>query len=683
MSASHNPYGVVLPTGPKMERELSEALQRLVRTGLAENARHITEWLTNDAFLRGIRGASYNFLPGGNVGVTYEDESGELEFRLEFALEQYTIEKGRLSSVDVAPLCTPKGFGINAIRSSSMGQAVLDHLISEQMVKSALGHVLPSILKAGTVGIHGYVSKHGGRTYGHLEVIHPRELLSIPARVESGGEVIGIIRRRSVPFEWVQQQSLFKESLKNVSESDKTGKLGGTYQSWGYVPDSTIYHTRYEEAFLAPDAEINTWSRDDSSASSRKETKSKGTFYIRLNEFYLLGPDRTVARYIAHAGETVIRDIDYSDSKVRVPMPIGFIRYNDVGEMYGRSFLYSLVTLNRELEETYKIMMDQLQDDNALGLTLMPTTMGISDRDMKQTTKPRVIFYEPMWDLGTSHIPPFHIKPTNLTMFPINIAQVITEMMNLQSGQSAIYHGGAPGRVDSAASIAALTEAGNTGLRGPLESISDGFAQAYASILYQAKEQLPSGEAISMRSLDPRVLGIVSDPRTGELELDDKQSVPDWEAVNIGIASKEPKSRPQRMAELTEALTITQTISQTDFRIIARRENLDLPLASDGEWETYRKTMLNIRLLFGDGETPGKALLNPAVDVISVATEYLGAFMKGPEFALATKEVKNAFWEALQIYQNAKGGFPDQLPRPDLLAELAEQQQPQLQGAPE
>lgn len=672
MSASHATYSIPLPSGKDSERELNYAVQRLVRAGLQENYKHLSEWLNNDAYLRGIRGSTYNFLSGGNVEVTYEDESGELEFRLEYALVKYQTEKGRLTAIDTAPRSSPKGFGLNAVRSSSMSQAILDHLVTEQMVVAAKTNIIPLLLKTGTAGIAGWVSKQGDRTYGHLEVIHPRELLSIPARIESNGEVIGIIRRRTVPMEWALEQTLLKGTLKKMSNEAKLAKTGATYQHWGYVPDMTVAQTRTEEAFLDQDNQINSWSGNEGSASPSTGRSHKGTMYIRLNEVYLLGEDRTVARYIAHAGETIIADIEYAKENIRFPMPIGMIRYNDIGEMYGRSFLFPLITLNRELEETYKIFMDQLQDDNALGMTFMPSTMGISHRDMKQTTKPRVVFYEPPWDAGTHAVEPFHIKPTNLTQFPINIAQVLTEMMDLQSGQSAIYHGGAPGRIDSAASIAALTEAGNTGLSGPLDSIAEGFSQAYASILFQAQDMLKAGEAISMRSLDPRILGIVSDPRAGTLKLDAKNPIPKWDDVNIGIESKNPKSRGQRMAELSEALIQTQTITQTDFRIIARRENLDLPLASDGEWETYRMTMLNIRMLFGDGETPGKALIRPAIDTIHVAVEYLTAFMKSPEFALASADVKNAFWENLQLYNNAKGQFPDALPEPDMMAEMAQ-----------
>lgn len=674
MSASHAPHGVPLPTWEKDPQELNYAIQRMVRAGLQESFRHLSEWLTNDSYLRGIRGSTYNFLAGGNVEVTYEDESGALQFRLEYALVKYQTEKGRLLGIDTAPRSTPKGFGLNAVRSSSMSQAILDHLITEQMVTAAKTHMIPLLLKTGMVGIAGWVSKQGEKVYGHLEVIHPRELLSIPSRIESNSDLIGLIRRRTVPLEWAKKQPLLKETLTKMHKDDFLSKLGATYQDWGYVPEMSATPTSAESAFLEADHEVNSWSGNDGSTSPNKNNHRKGALYIRLNEVYLLGADRTVARYIAHAGQTVINDLDYVKQELRYPMPIGIIRYNDIGELYGRSFLYPLVTLNRELEETYAIFMDQLQDDNALGMTFLPSTMGITDRQLKQTTKPRIVMYEPTWDAGTHETKPFHIKPTDLTQFPINIAQVITEMMNLQSGQSAIYQGAAPGRVDSAASIAALTEAGNTGLSGPLESISEGFAQAYASILFQAQDSLKAGDAISMRSLDPRILGIVSDPETGTLTLEGDSPIPAWDEINIGIESKHPRSRGQRMAELTEALA-NGTITLTDYRIIARRENLELPLASDGEWETYRMTMMNIRTLFGDGETPGKALIRPFIDTISVAVEYLTAFMKSPEFSLASKAVKDAFWDNFQLYTNAQGTFPAQLPDPSQMAEGAQQQQ--------
>ncbi len=618
-------------------------------------------------------------MPNGYVQRTFEDETGQLDFRLEYALEKFSTEKGRLATLGIGPRSSARGFGLNAVRSASIGQGVLDHLLSEQMVATAAGNLWPLLLKTGTVGIAGWTSKLGDRTYGHIEVIHPRELIPIPARIESGGDLIGIIRRRMVPFEWAMKQPLWAPVLKKMKEGKKVTGLGGSYHSWGYVPDATLYDTRHEEAFIDLNDEQNAWSVDEASVSSDKTGRSKGSFYIRLNEVYLLGPDRTVARYIAHAGHTVIVDIDYAERDERVPMPIGIARYNDIGEFYGRSFLYPLITLNRELEETYKIFMDQLQDQDWLGMTLIPANIGLSHRDFKQTTKPRLVFYENTWDMGTGHQEITHIKPTNLGMFPINIANVLTEMLNLQSGQSAIYQGAAPGRVDSAASIQALTEAGNTGLKGPIDSIAAGFSQAYASVLYQAKVMMAEGEAIHMRSLDPKILGVVLDPETGTMDLR-KNPIPEWDEVNIGIESIAPKSRGQRMQELAEGLQ-SEIITPVDYRIIARRENLELPLAADGEWETYRMTMLNIRYLFGDGKTAGKALIRPEIDNIPVAIEYISAFMRSPEFSLSSVAVRDAFKAALDKYRQAQGAFPENLQDPEVLAELAQAQgQGQGQG---
>ncbi len=644
---------------PDDEIGLWKAVEALVNNGLVENRKHLIEWLQNEYFLRGIRTAAFQYQPLDYIEASYEDETGRLDFRLEYALSKYQIEKGRFAAMDLGPLVEPLGHGIDSLRKASMGQATLEHLVSVKAANRAKMDAISTFLKAALVGVAGWTRKIGKRTYGVLEIIHPKELLPIPARTESGDELRGLIRHRTVPLRWAQDQ----EDFKFPKKGDIYALTRAVFYSAGVIPTQTLDNRALGGLPSSMSMSADSPAETQQGMVSAKD-KGKGADeepYVKLDEVWLYGPENTVARYIARCGEIILADKNYEKLNMLVPCPIGTAQYNDIGTFYGRTFLYPLIALNREIEESFKSLFELVHDADWLGMTLIPTTMGLGQDDFKQTTKPNIKWFEPVWD--SANYKPTNIQPANLGDFPVKVAAFATDMLDRLSGQSDLLRGDAPGRADSAASFQVLREAGQTALQSPQESLAQAFSTAYKHMLYKAKGELEGEESIMLRSVDSDLVGVVIDPQSGKIGLSEN-AVPDVWEVDINVKAKDPRSRAQDITELKEQLQMG-TIDPVDYRIISRKMQLDLPVGNKSEWETYRMTMFNIRLLFRDGKVPGTAIIRPNADQIPIALRTLEDFMAAPEFALSSKKVRRAFRQLKKEYETLSGKYPDALPHPE------------------
>jgi hypothetical protein len=241
--------------------------------------------------------------------------------------------------------------------------------------------------------------------------------------------------------------------------------------------------------------------------------------------------------------------------------------------------------------------------------------------------------------------------------------------------------GEVPGkRMDSAAGLSFLYETSGIPLSPVAKSIADAVAGVYRSLLRQLKDLWTDQKVVNVSSLDDSLAGIVLDADEGTLSLS-KNAIPMPEEVTIKVASEVPVSKAKEEAELKEALK-EQRITLDEFNWTVRKRGLNIPVGDEIGWQNYRRAMLNNIILFGDGETPGKIIINPN-DLARVHIQVMQAFMARPEFFAASVKVRDAFNAAMEERKAQMGVFPDQLPYPEEQAEaMLGQGQPPQAGIP-
>jgi len=169
----------------------------------------------------------------------------------------------------------------------------------------------------------------------------------------------------------------------------------------------------------------------------------------------------------------------------------------------------------------------------------------------------------------------------------------------------------------------------------------------------------PKYKLVEVSLLDDSLAGISLDPATGSMQLSEN-GIPHPDEITVTVRAMLPKSKEQEKMELMEALKMG-TIDMFEYRVMARKRGLEVPVGNEAEWQNYRRAMLENIVLFGDGKTPGKVIFN-ILDMHDVHMRVLQAFMARPEFYQASAPVRDAFTKHYEAHLFATGTLPDQAP---------------------
>jgi len=667
---------------PKGKKELTEALKHLLAKGISVMNPRLAEWILNRAYMSGVRNFPEVDYGTGQVRYKFVNEhDSALEFKNEELLRDYQIEMGRFLGMDVRHAVKMKGWGLDRLRKASVAQVILDYQAPEEVVSRVRVPFNEQLLQCGFSGIQASVERAGllsGESV--LEVAPAWEILPVPFNAMSPGLTQGLIRTRWVSLAWLKNQPELWATVKaktqkdalQVREVDWTeieAAAGGDPVGHGVLSADILgmfgsAFRRSVEAAYGPDKK----------AGKHRE----GRQIVRVTEVWLNRRDGTVRRYLLMVGETVAVDDNFEADGITVYQPLGLARYYPSG-FYGRPYITPLRHFCHEAEQSLKAVFQNLKDLDSLGLVTLPTGLGISDAAFKLDEHPRKVYFEP--DPLGERAGIGQIAPHTTGTLPQQVMGIAGNYIQKLSGQGELFLGGVPGRVDSNAALGFLLETNNVGIEAPGNSVADAFTTAYTALLSAAKEGLVQIDLAEILTLDTPTVGVVV-TEEGGLDLA-KNPVPDPREVFINIKSRTPPSPTQEIQNLT-MLYQQQLIDPMDFRLTVCRKGLPLEVANEAEYQAWRKIRLNIRILFNDGETPrvDDVAVDPDVDLVEVCTRELGAFAAGPEFAMASPDVKTAFRALLKFYKQMAGGFPEQLPYPEVYAEMSGNQAGAPPGGP-
>jgi len=655
---------------PANKQQVEQIFQYLVSSGKSKMNPISINWLMNHYYMRGIRNFSNINYGGGTLNASYLDGSGVLKFRYEDIVAKYQAQLGRLLTINLAPAVSRRGSSLDGLRKASTAQVVLDSAFPQEKVSKLALNSFPPLLHYGTIGFGLWVE--GIDSIG-IEVINPWELIPIPIDVATPSDVRGLMRVRYVPTDYVKGLSITPSKRSKVYKgmeelkvpfADLPADVSSNFQG-------TASLTHSGGGFFIRSGQSQVETQWKGRHTKKDKTQMEVTLLV---EVWTETTDGYLAEYLIFAGsyEKLKQLYRYDHSKSKYYMPVKIARDIVVGGFYGRSFIDTLIPLNTEAEYSLSSLFQSVADFDLYGLMMWPASLGTPPEAMRGRDGVKRITFEP--DYTTPELKPYNIEPAKMMKPQVDAAMVAGSLMDKVSNQpTEMMKGGAPGRVDSASGLGMLYETSGIPLSPTAKNVAEAVAGVYRSMLGICRDIWPTSKVVEINNLDDSLAGIAFDMETGEINLA-KNAIPAPDEVNINIASEIPISKEQQKLELKEALK-DQIITLDEYSFKVRELGLSSPVGNEVAYQNYRRAKLENLALFGDGETPGKAIVSER-DMHMIHKSVLDAFMARPEFYAATPAVRDKFIEHYDEHNVGLGIFPEGMEPMEEAAEL-EMQPPQ------
>lgn len=672
---------------PKDQDYLAESLDSLLGPAESEANLHLCTHRIIDGYLAGVRKFMVTDRWAGEVQLAFEDVKGDLNLRYEEVLRTYMVEMGRWLKADLGPVTDRVGESLDAMRKAAVARAWLMALAGKLPMQQLKIKVLTPFLKYGTVGLCHYET--GDPMFpDHLDIVPPRQLRGFPAWSEGADQLCGVGRKRWVPFDWLADR-VKKVYKKDLGRYDKAADLMGQEVLWGgNKPDDPVNdfggpgggHTISTSLSVKDHLDLTLV---EYRKGMRADGKNRlGQWYVPLEEVHVYDDTQQfTAHFLLKCGRVILQDERYEERGAKAVCPLQVARHTDIGRFFGRGFLSTQIPLNDQVEKMLSALFRNVKELDQFGTVLFSGGMGVDLKRWRTGPRPKADKYE--IDPLAPNAQPMKLEPVNSGLLPAKVAEMGMGLIQKLAGQGPHYSGEATGRVDSAAGLGFLFNTGNTGLGLASNNLANAFSGVYARMLQVAKERKRGGVPLVL--LEDAVAGVIINPTTGELSLDNNPIPYPWE-VKIDVRDRTPKDRDIRKQELLELfngglLGDPAGDGFIRFWVTVYEENLDIPGAPKEIIETWRKAIWQILLLFGDGKTPGPRIQGEHSQDPNIHLLAVQRFMNKIEFSLASPEVKDEFVAWKQELEIMAGkNYPIGLPPPEALAQV--QQQTQRPGGP-
>lgn len=672
-------------TSGRKNPALVETIDQITSRVVRERNFRLVEWIVSKHWLDGIRDFGAPNFQKGSIKIGHRTPVGEQKIRIEDALSKAQIEMGRLNLLNLRPKVKPRPYGLEAQRLAAMGQVEFDYILEPDRLNAVISEAWKHAVHYGPAGITPVIDAWpDGTPIFELAVIPPWELGPIPASARSVEEVAGILRDR-----WVPVQHLRDRGFDIPQNIDKDSDLAKALEL------RTVPHGDVIDDFVlggADSSKGDTLSRKvhahlDNFPSSIPDKKREGAF-VRLIEVWMEGPKKTLARAISKAGRVVLEDKTFGDEKWKAanqdkpeppPFPIGVGGYYAVGSFWFRGFIAPIISLNHEVEKLIGSVFKQVRDHDQYGMVLIPAGMGLNERQMKESSQPRIGRYQP--DPMSQNGGITTLRPVNAGPLAAQASQIALSLVDRQANQGEMFSGQAPGSIDSQVGLNFLFQTTNVPLDIPGKSMSAAFIQAYKALMYEAKIRLGGVDKIQLTRVDDAVAGVVLDPTTGEVSLE-SNGLPWPHEIEMTVQSVSPTPPEAKLQQLMGFLQ-NGMISQEEFWIGVFREGIEMPSVKKNIEAAVEKAQLNHIVLFGDGQTPGEIFFEPEADMVQIFLLMLSDFMQKTMWSLADPTVQMKFLEYKELLLGrAPGVVPEGVPtleeasiQAQALSEQAQQQQ--------
>lgn len=658
---------------PKDKTQAGHVITQIVQKGKERRNPKAIRWWIAYWYMQGARNFDNINYQNGTLHVNYVDESGVLKFQYEDIVSKYQTQLGRLMGLNLAPAVTRQGISLDGLRKSSIAQVALDAAFPQDKVTKLRQDLLPPLLMYGTVGLGLWAEE--ADSIG-IDVIMPWELLPIPSDVSSPTDVRGLCRRRYVPVDWVKGLMITPDGKNKVYNEVESQQVQANQ-----IPAEVYMKFQGATSLAASGEGFYTSSNTGKDYPSGRGLPRKDKTMMDMTEFveiWTATPDGYLAEYIVAAGmrnKKQLYRFDHSAEKLH--MPVRTISDIQVGGFWGRSYVDLLIPINTEVEITLRRAFQNVQDFDAFGLLMEPTTAGVPTEIMRGRDGIKRARFEP--DYAVPELKPYNLTPSNSGTLPWRLSQLGIDVMDKIANQpNELLSGDAPGRVDSSAGLGMLYETSGVPLHPTAKSIAVAVSGCYKAMLGLIRKTWKDDKIVDVSQLDDSLAGIKFDPATGEMTLAEN-AIPHPDQVVITINSELPRSPQQQKLELNEALD-RQLITPIEYMVEVRKRGLDLPVGNEVAWQNYRRAMFENLVLFGDGKTPGQVIVSGS-DMHTIHLMVLEPFRARPEYYLAEPVVREAFNKHYEAHMTGLGQLPEGMEQPEDEAALMLEEQPTQAGS--
>ena len=646
---------------PKNKKALAKIIDQHAEREEGRLAYRRTMWLLSWHYLSGARRFDIFDPQQGVLSPHYQDEDGNMEFQSQEMLSAIDRVSARLASLDLRPKVVRHGLSLDSVRERSVGQIILDHVVSSDqldIVKTQFAHIFTAL---GCCGIAGHVvnSKTVGLT-SDLEVIHPRELFPFPSVGYDYTKARGLMRQRTVPMSFLEER--FGRKIKrNLKEME-----WWTTQTGSAITDN--------DSMLEHGLDMNVWDDEHKKGDNERDEE---TSLVKIRELWTYGVGGTVDRYVVTSGDYVIYDQSFEE--LEVYCPIGVARFIENGTWHGAGLFDLLFGISRELERLMKSLFNNIRDTDRYGVLVMPQGQYNERALLRDVGKGlRVLPFEP--DPVVDTFRPFSIQPHNLGDIPGKTAAFAKQMLDQMNPVQDLIR--EKGRVDSAVGLSFLDEQINRAMTNPSRGVEQAFGSCYRSVLTGALRSLMDNPIpIQVNTLTLDLAGAVIDPEKSMVQFQGENPLPSVKNLALTIKETSPRSM---VARKTEAFELMKSgISDPDaFKLLILKEGLDFALWMEEEKAAYDTIVRNCLILYGNGQDPGQVVMTPHTSRPDFQLRVLVAFMSSPIMAVSSTEVQNEFIKLRQFLMESMGQvMPEGVPSP-MEAAMMQQQEMGPEGGP-
>jgi hypothetical protein len=611
-------------------------------------------------YLRGVR----NFVGidrlSGSVRWSYNpQQDGKF---LDFVFHDMVVKKdqvvGQLEQFDVSPLVKTDLVGLSMVRQKNAAQVLLDSSLDPAHLDQTQTLVNNMLTDYGSVGLASHtvvIPGLGPRL--ELEAVAPWEILPFPGITMDPSKQRGYVRRRLVDLEFLK-----KRYPKNAAANED--KMDGWRVPYG--SDTSSIGTSFTGDLATHGAHTvrppMVGSRAGVVANRPGADKyMPGQTLVMFEEWFLLGSQGNVIRYIARSGEWIAEDEDYMDNPA--PCSISFRRYMENGSFYGIGIPGLLMHINRNNEQMLFRIFEHIRSMDKFGTLVIPAGQFDPAKQFKETPYGLLVCtWEPeQWN---SNLRPFKMDPHTPGRDAASIVSLGQQVADSLVRVPEVLLGDAPGRVDSHAALQFAADKASNTFHNPTTSVARLFGNAYRYGVWALSRDYVDGGSdqdarIPITKLHHTMIGTAIEVPSPEsngvatLKLT-SDLVPDFTLLTFGVRGDGIRLKLAEAQKVAEGLR-TGTTTLEEAIMLNAMKGLDLPFYRP-EWEqTIRSTTLNILLLFNDGVTPGQMFDNPDFGVSTAKMMLIQEVMAMTEFALASEEVKSVFQQWLEDLRGDAG----------------------------
>lgn len=596
-------------------------------------------WIIYSFYLQGIREFNFLNMTEGRVRVNWLTKDNKVPFKFQKLLKLYMTEFGRLLTVDTSPKVRATVESLVSHRDKAVSQVVLDAMVNSKNREEATQNIIQMLLTFGMAGLAPDIFGTPDKGIkAELESIPPWELNPVPHNPMTLAQLAGDQRDRYVPLEWLVEK--FGKNL--LASKGNLEKLKLRTVAFGEEPpDIKSAEINRGEG----DIESDIGSPTDTKMTLSKLLEMKEALpYAHFHEMWLRGKNGELSRYLARCGDLILSDQPFDNGSGEI-YPVYTSRYIDNGTYWGQGMIDLLISLNREAERNLAQLFNNARSIDGYGMLVLPSSMAAQAKVHTKTEgNLKVLFWDPPHFQGAQPRP-LPISPVTAGDFPGKVASlIVAELESLGKDVSLEL----PARTDSPTMVQLIDSAGRRPIAQAVKGIAQQFGGAYQYIVYRSDEFFMQQRPVFLTHIDDNIAGIAMDPKTRAVRLENVNK-PNMEGLEFGIRSDNPNEKEMIIQKLREWVQMG-AINPADVPWINMKMQLGLPFPETPELNTARTAMLNNILLFNDGETPGQIIAS-TVDTPRVALQVVTTFMTRPIFRLASVDVREAFEQLRQGYQ--------------------------------